>query len=95
MATYIIILILLVVYVPQLRDWVYGRIYAIRLAIARWKLEREIKQAQQKQISQAEALIREAKLAIDRDTYNPFEIELLNTAINYYQQSYKIVNNSS
>ena len=44
---------------------------------------------------QAELLIQEAKGLIATDTYNPFDVDLLLTAIDYYHQSYLIVNKDS
>jgi hypothetical protein len=47
--------------------------------------------------SQAELLIKQAKSAIDRDTeiYNPFDTDLLSTAIDCYHKSYLLVNKDS
>jgi tetratricopeptide (TPR) repeat protein len=106
MVTYIILLIILVIYVQPLRNWagdrisicgywVKNRIYALRYALEKWQIDREIAKKNRAQTEQANYLIQQAKNAIQLDTYNPFDIELLLKAIDLYQQSYLLVNNSS
>jgi hypothetical protein len=55
------------------------------------------KRGEQDRFSQAELLIKQAKSAIDRDTdlYNPFDTDLLSTAIDCYHRSYLLVNKDS
>jgi hypothetical protein len=59
-------------------------------------IDRDIQKQERERIEQAEYLIQQAKLAIGRDTSNPFDkIELLATAIEFYEKSYLLVNRDS
>jgi hypothetical protein len=52
---------------------------------------------QEERIRRAESLIKQAKSNIDRDTelYNPFDSDLLLAAIEFYHQSYLLINKES
>jgi tetratricopeptide (TPR) repeat protein len=106
MVTYIIIFIILVIYLQPFRiwfgdrisicrSWAENRIYAVRYALEKRQIDRELAEKNRVQADQANDLIQQAKNAIDLDTYNPFEIDLLLKAIDYYQKSYLLVNNPS
>jgi hypothetical protein len=56
-------------------------------------IDRDIPKQERGRIEQAEYLIKQAKLAISNDTSNPFDkSELLLVAIDFYKQSYLLVN---
>ncbi len=95
MLTYIIVIILLVAYAQPVRDWFNARFYDLRYALAQRKISIEVNRQNRVRSQQAEASIRQAKQEIERDTYSPFEIDRLLLAIDFYQESYRIVNNSS
>jgi hypothetical protein len=59
-------------------------------------VSREIQNQERDRIERAELLIKQAKLAIGKDTANPFDhSELLLTAINFYKKSYLLINKDS
>ncbi len=106
MVTYIILLIIFVMSVQPLRiwvgdrisicrSWIGNRIYALRYALEKWQVDRELAKKIRVQTEQANNLIQQAKNTIQLDTYNPFDIDLLLKAIDLYQQSYLLANNPS
>ena len=63
---------------------------------ARIRAEQKLIKKQQEELArQAELLIQAAKGIIATDTYNPFDVDLLLMAIDYYHKSYLIVNKDS
>jgi hypothetical protein len=57
--------------------------------------QRRIEEQKRKDKKEAKREIELAKSAIDRDTSNPFENDLLLTAIDHYQKSYQLVEQNS
>jgi hypothetical protein len=58
-------------------------------------IDRRKEEQKQRQIAEATLLIQEAKSAIRRDTYNPFDTDLLLIAIEYYRRSQALVDDNS
>jgi hypothetical protein len=76
-------------------DWLDKKTSRIQLFFKSWQNKQEIKKKEKNNLKQAVNLIEKAKLVIDQDTYNPFDTNLLSTAIDYYQKSYSIVKKDS
>ena len=77
------------------RPWLNSQISKLREAIQAWKIEQKRQTAEGDRHQRAELLIQQAKSAIVQDNYNPFNIDLLLTAIQYNQESYSLVNKVS
>jgi hypothetical protein len=105
----ILLIICLVVILYRLLPAIENSIYEIRYRIEAWKIRQEQNRRQagdikstdrikeeekQRQIAEATLLIQEAKSAIHRDTYNPFNTDLLLTAIEYYRRSQALIGNN-
>ena len=72
-----------------LRPWLDRQI--LKIGIRRVKSKES--HQQQHRTSQAEFLIQQAKKSVASDTYNPFDLDRLTAAIDYYHQSYLLSSN--
>ncbi len=67
-----------------LRPWIDRQILNFRIR----RMKSKDSQQQQQQNMQADLLIRQAKDALAKDNCNPFDLDLLTAAVEYYHQSY-------
>lgn len=93
--TSIIIIVLLIIYFPRLRDWAPLHFSSISNAIKKWQENRQISSEHKAMATQSEYLIQQAKSEIKQDNYNPFDIDRLLAAIAYYKRSFQLVNKDS